>query len=72
MRKISLVITLLNEEENIKPLLHKISDALKGIDYEVVLVDDGSTDGTVSEIRKYADDRVKLIELRQNVGQSTA
>ncbi|MEM6763542.1 MAG: glycosyltransferase family 2 protein [Bacteroidota bacterium] len=72
MRKISLVITLLNEEENIKPLLTQIKESLRGIDYEVILVDDGSTDGTVREIGKYADERVKLIELRQNVGQSTA
>lgn len=70
--KLSLVITLLNEEENIKPLLERTREALEGLEYEVILVDDGSTDKTVAEIHKYADERVKLIELRKNYGQSTA
>lgn len=72
MKKLSLVIGLLNEEENIHPLLEQTRTALEGIDYEIILVDDGSTDGTVSQILKYADDRVKLIELSKNYGQSTA
>lgn len=72
MKKLSLVIGLLNEEENIKPLLEQTGAALAGIDYEVILVDDGSTDETVAEIRKRADERVKLIELSKNYGQSTA
>lgn len=72
MSKLSLVITLLNEEENIAPLLEQIHAALVDIDYEVILVDDGSTDQTVSQIKLHADERVKLIELRQNYGQSTA
>ncbi len=72
MYKLSLVITLLNEEENIEPLLKEIRAALTNIDYEVILVDDGSTDQTVKNIKRYADSRVKLIELRQNYGQSTA
>ena len=36
----------MNEEENIQPLLAAIQSALDGIDYEVILVDDGSTDAT--------------------------
>ncbi len=72
MKKLSLVIGLLNEEENIKPLLEQTGAALAGIDYEVILVDDGSTDDTVGEIRKRADEHVKLIELSKNYGQSTA
>ncbi len=72
MKKLSLVIGLLNEEDNIRPLLEQTGAALQGIDYEVILVDDGSTDGTVSQILKYADERVRLIELSKNYGQSTA
>ena len=72
MRELSLVIPVMNEEDNIKPLLEAVHDALKDIDYEVILVDDGSTDATRKRIVEYADDRTKLVELRKNYGQSTA
>jgi glycosyltransferase involved in cell wall biosynthesis len=72
MRELSLVIPVMNEEDNIKPLLDAVSSALAGIDYEVVLVDDGSTDATKNRILEFADDRTKLVELRKNYGQSTA
>lgn len=72
MRELSVVITVLNERENIAPLIDAIRKALSGIDYEVVFVDDGSFDGTQKEIRNYADDRIVLVELRKNYGQSTA
>jgi glycosyltransferase involved in cell wall biosynthesis len=62
----------MNEEENIKPLLENIRSALNGIDYEVVLVDDGSTDKTKLQVLNNADDRTVLVELRKNYGQSTA
>jgi len=70
--KISLVIPVMNEKENIQPLLSQIREALTGVDYEVILVDDGSSDGTPDEIRTYMDNRVRLIELMKNYGQSTA
>jgi glycosyltransferase involved in cell wall biosynthesis len=72
MKELSVVITLMNEEENIKPLLDSVRLSLKGIDYEVVLVDDGSTDKTKNQILNYADERTLLVELRKNYGQSTA
>ena len=72
MRELSVVVTVLNERDNIQPLLLAVRDALIGIDYEVVFVDDGSDDGTQKEIKKYSDGRVKLVELRKNYGQSTA
>lgn len=72
MYELSLVITLLNEEENISPLHSAIRAALSGYDYEVVFVDDGSTDGTVREIKKLQNDRVKLVKLSKNYGQSIA
>lgn len=70
--KISLVITLMNEEDNVEPLLKAIGEAMAGMDYEVVLVDDGSTDTTVERIRTYADHRVKLVVFQRNYGQTTA
>lgn len=72
MRELSVVITVMNEEENIKPLLAAVRSALDGMDYEVILVDDGSTDRTRMEILENSDDRTLLVELRKNYGQSTA
>jgi GT2 family glycosyltransferase len=46
--KLSLVVPLMNEEENIKPLFERVRESLEGIDYEFILVDDGSTDYTSS------------------------
>ena len=72
MRELSVVITVMNEEENIKPLLEGIRQALNGLDYEIILVDDGSTDKTKMQVLNYADERTVLVELRKNYGQSTA
>ncbi|MBS1730924.1 MAG: glycosyltransferase family 2 protein [Bacteroidetes bacterium] len=72
MCELSVVITVMNEEENIHPLLDAIHAALKDLDYEIILVDDGSSDNTRGEIKKYMDDHVILVELRKNYGQSTA
>ncbi|WP_297093789.1 glycosyltransferase family 2 protein [uncultured Draconibacterium sp.] len=72
MKKLSLVICVWNEEENIKPLSVEIKAALEGIDYEAIFVDDGSTDKTREEIRKINDDRFLLVELKRNYGQSSA
>ncbi|GAA4824191.1 glycosyltransferase family 2 protein [Algivirga pacifica] len=69
---LSVVITLLNEEDNIAPLLDNIHQSLKGYDYEVVLVDDGSTDRTVERIKELANERVRLVILSKNFGQTTA
>jgi len=71
-KELSLVITVMNERENIVPLSEAIRNALPDIDYEVLFVDDGSTDGTAQEIIKSADGHTVLIELRRNYGQSTA
>ena len=72
MKELSVVIPVLNERDNIKPLIGALQDALHHLDYEVIFVDDGSTDGTAREIRKWADDTILLVELRKNYGQSTA
>jgi glycosyltransferase involved in cell wall biosynthesis len=72
MRELSVVITVMDEQDNIQPLLESVRNALKGIDYEVVLVDDGSSDKTKQQILEHADERTILVELRKNYGQSTA
>ncbi|HTM90926.1 MAG TPA: glycosyltransferase family 2 protein [Flavisolibacter sp.] len=72
MKELSLVIPVMNEEDNIQPLLEAVRNALTNLDYEIVLVDDGSTDATKKRILENADERTKLVELRKNYGQSTA
>lgn len=76
MRELSLVVTVINEEDNIHPLIEEIRNALVGMDYEVVFVDDGSTDATRKRIKEAIqeayDDRLLLVELKKNYGQSTA
>ena len=72
MPELSVVITVKNEEANIKPLLEAVRSALCKIDYEIVLVDDGSEDKTRQQVLEYADERTVFVELRKNYGQSTA
>ena len=70
--KISVVVPLMNEEENIKYLIEEVDKALKDYDYELILVDDGSTDNTVEEIKKHMNDKTKLVVLNRNYGQTSA
>ena len=71
-KKLSLVIPVMNEEDNIQPLIEKINESLDGWEYEVILVDDGSTDQTISRIKEFADDHVKAVVLNKNYGQTAA
>jgi glycosyltransferase involved in cell wall biosynthesis len=71
-RLLSVVIAMHNEEENVQPLLEQVRTALQGINYELILVDDGSTDGTVKAVREQLDGCTKLVILRKNYGQSSA
>ncbi|NTV92974.1 MAG: glycosyltransferase family 2 protein, partial [Chlorobiaceae bacterium] len=70
--KLSVVIPVMNEEKNIKPLFDALSAALGSIDHEIILVDDGSTDGTVAEIEAFAPLNARLVVLNKNYGQTTA
>jgi glycosyltransferase involved in cell wall biosynthesis len=72
MKELAIVVPVMNEEDNIPLLLEAIRNALKGLDYEIIIVDDGSTDATRARIIENADERTKLVELRKNYGQSTA
>lgn len=73
---VSVVVPIYNEVDNIRPLYETIDPVMRGMDrsYEIVLVDDGSTDGTRSELQKLAeeDPAVRIVELRGNFGQTAA
>ena len=79
-RKLSIVIPAYNEEDSIKPLYDEIKASVAKLiknhkiqDYEILFVNDGSSDNTEKNIVKLtADKRVKLISLRKNFGKSKA
>jgi len=70
--RLSVVIPVMNEVENIEPLFKAVREALDGIDYELIMVDDGSTDGTVEKMKELADERTKIVVFNRNFGQTTA
>lgn len=70
--KLSVVIPVMNEAENIKPLFAALASSLAGLEHEIVLVDDGSTDGTVAQIQANAPPNAQLVVLNKNYGQTTA
>lgn len=71
--KLSVVIPVMNEEESIKPLLESIYSALDDIlEYEVILVDDGSSDKTVAMAEKWGRANTKVLVFNRNYGQTTA
>lgn len=70
--KISIVVTVYNEADNIAPLVARIDAAMSGIEYELIYVDDGSRDDTLKNLRALQHDRLSVIEFRKNYGQSLA
>lgn len=75
-RELTIIVPVYNEEANIVPLTREIQDALKfhSVDYELVFVDDNSTDRTWSEIGRAhsIDPRVRGLHHTRNAGQSAA
>jgi glycosyltransferase involved in cell wall biosynthesis len=73
--KLSVILPAYNEEENIKEAYNKIKKSfenLKKLDYEVIFVNDGSTDKTREELNKLNDERVKVINFEKRKGKSFA
>ncbi len=73
---LSIVVPLFNEEESVQPLHNAIARAVEplGASFEVVLVDDGSRDGTFAAAADlaHADPRVRVVRFRRNYGQTPA
>jgi glycosyltransferase involved in cell wall biosynthesis len=67
---VSVVVPLFNEEENVPILQGELMAALRDFDYEIIFVDDGSSDGTIARIK--TDARIRVLPFAQNAGQSAA
>ena len=69
---LSIVVPLFNEQDNVVLLTEKIHESLVGYTYQIIYVDDFSTDKTRKIVKNMQDDTVHLIELKKNYGQSLA
>jgi glycosyltransferase involved in cell wall biosynthesis len=69
---ISVVVPVMNEEDNVAPLHAEILEVCKreGYDFEIIVVDDGSSDNTVNVLKTLSP--VRVVELRRNFGQTAA
>ena len=76
VKRISVVIPIFNEVENVSPLSQALKAVMEGIKtaYEVIFVDDGSNDGSGEVLQRLAqeDNQIKVIRLRKNFGQTAA
>jgi glycosyltransferase involved in cell wall biosynthesis len=73
---LSVIVPVKDERDNVEPLHERLTTVLTptGWDYEIVFVDDGSVDDTFQTLDAIAtgDDRVKVVRLRRNFGQTAA
>ena len=73
---LSIVIPVFNEEESIAPLYQAVTRAVRPLqlEYEIILVDDGSTDKTFDRAFRFAkkNSELKIVQLNRNYGQSAA
>lgn len=70
---LSVVVPVRNEQDNIAPLVQEIMSALAGMQYEIIYVDDGSTDATLERLKSLqALHGVRIICHAKSCGQSTA
>ncbi len=67
---VSVVVPLYNEEENVPILQAELAAALRGIEHEIIFVDDGSTDATLARVQPAPE--VRVLRFLQNAGQSAA
>ncbi|MEY2540381.1 MAG: hypothetical protein QOG67_4121 [Verrucomicrobiota bacterium] len=68
--EVSVIVPAFNEEESVALLQTEIANALSGVDYELIFVDDGSSDNTAERIK--ITPQVRLLRFEQNRGQSAA
>ena len=73
---ISVTVPFFNEEKNVRLLYSQLKEVLEkeNLNYEIIFVDDGSTDKTLKVLKEIhqEDEKVKVIKLRKNFGQTAA
>lgn len=71
---ISIVVPCCNEEDNVSRLLSEVNETLKNENFEVIFVNDGSSDGTLESLKSLAavDKRVKYLSFSRNFGHQAA
>ena len=74
MPELSLIVPIYNEAKSLPLLFERVRSALQGHYFEVILVNDGSSDGSIEVMREVcaADPRFKAIDFRRNFGQTAA
>jgi dolichol-phosphate mannosyltransferase len=65
---LSIVIPTYRERDNLRPLIDELADVLTGVDWEAIVVDDDSPDGTAEEARRLANERA-CVRLIQRIGR---
>jgi dolichol-phosphate mannosyltransferase len=72
--RLSIVIPVYNEKDNVHPMLDALKTVLKDIEHEVIFVDDGSSDGTPAIINTAAEGNpnIRLVQFQRNFGQTSA
>jgi len=73
--KVSIIVPVFNEEENLRNLYKSLTDVMEKIaySYEIIFIDDGSTDSSNEILCSLTDDlKVKIISFRKNYGQTAA
>jgi len=71
---LSIIIPVYNEEQNIAPLIKRLQPIVSKYRYEIIFINDGSSDNTTAEIKKQAikDKNIKLISFTRNFGHQVA
>jgi dolichol-phosphate mannosyltransferase len=73
MSLLSVIVPAYNEETNIPILIERVTKALSGVDYELIIVDDGSIDNTVDVAKKFEDrHHIRVIRHEHNKGKIEA
>src|SRR5579859_802683 len=74
---LSIVVPVMNEEQSVRPLFEKLTEQIEqlGKSYEIIFIDDGSTDGTFHELKKLYDEHpglLRIVRFRKNFGKTAA
>src|SRR4030042_6922029 len=72
MKNLSIIIPVFNEAKNVEKVFQEIVDVCEpeGYEYEIIFIDDGSTDGTYEILKRLSP--IKIIVMRKNFGQTAA